>query len=100
MLSTVSRQQSANPHVTHVQTCYHAPASTCRWWQTDLWHELFDTLLNTNSSPGPGPLAQLRHRFESYLAGSHTARSEIRNLIRRQTIIIFDMRNSKKKSAQ
>jgi hypothetical protein len=69
-----------------------------RWYQTELWHELFDMLLNTGGGLGAVDLAHIRNKFETYLMQTPAARAELRTLLRKQAIMIFDMRHSHKRS--
>jgi hypothetical protein len=55
-------------------------------------------LLNTGGGLGAVDLAHIRSKFESYLMQTPAARAELRTLLRKQAIMIFDMRHSHKRS--
>jgi checkpoint serine/threonine-protein kinase len=45
-----------------------------RYWQVDLWANLFDTLLNFDSSSDPCCLHDIRIAFDEYIDGKHRTR--------------------------
>eukprot|EP00899_Mesostigma_viride_P020539 jgi/Mesvir1/28487/Mv15902-RA.5 len=61
-----------------------------RYWQVDLWRSLFDTLLNVRDCVSNPPLAPLRKRFEAYLAATPARSKQVKMLLMKQNVLMFD----------
>ncbi|KAG7364896.1 Mad3/BUB1 homology region 1 domain containing protein [Nitzschia inconspicua] len=71
-------------------------ASLKRYWQQDLWNEIFDTLLNlddlgTSIGSRSSSLRALRRKIETYLS-TEKAKDKLRTLLTRQAGILPDSR--------
>eukprot|EP00850_Spirogloea_muscicola_P001065 SM000004S14935 [mRNA] locus=s4:351711:358828:+ [translate_table: standard] len=71
---------------------YRPKSSLKRYWQTDLWQQLFSILLNASgSTDGPyQQLLEIRHNFEQYLATTPGKAKQLKLLLMKQNILMFD----------
>lgn len=65
---------------------YRPKSSFKRYWQTQLWTKLFDTLLNTKNVP----LKELRGEFETYLANNPRKANSLKNMLLQQNNKLFN----------
>ncbi|KAK3251841.1 hypothetical protein CYMTET_38834 [Cymbomonas tetramitiformis] len=76
--------------------CYAPQEPLKRYWQTELWGQLFETLLNPNETTMGAPtamLANLREMFEMHLVDNHGKMSVLRQSLMKQTIMLYNQRN-------
>eukprot|EP00736_Rhodelphis_marinus_P012091 Rmarinus@m.15545 len=72
--------------------CWKTKSSLKRYWQTSIWSELFDTLLNTSlrsSQESVVTVRRLRNIFEDFLGNDAEMARELKKCYRKQNIMVM-----------